>query len=71
MTLLPSLLKARDKAGADTPKGRRMTVLSQLVQLVHVGGMDPDHERRVKGIMQGVEADLRALIAADRVGARS
>lgn len=26
-----------------------MTVLSQLVQLTHVGGMDPDHERRVMG----------------------
>jgi len=63
--MIADLHKARDKAGANTAKGRRLTVLSQLVQLFHVGRMDPDHERRVKGILQ----EAAVGVAAERGGA--
>jgi hypothetical protein len=68
MTLLPSLLTSRTKAGADTPKGRQITVVAQVIQVVPV---DDDHARRKLGVLIRAERGLRAVVAAERVGAAS
>jgi len=64
--ILTSVHKARDEAGATSPKGRRLTIVSQIVQTPPV---DDDQARRQRGILQGVEQDLRGLVAAERGGA--
>lgn len=56
--LLPSLLKARDKAGADTPKGRQISVVAQIIQVVPV---DDDHARRQRGILLQAERGLLSV----------
>lgn len=68
MTLIPSLHKARDEAGPTSPKGRRYTIVSQIVQTSPV---DDDHARRQRGFLLQAEQDLQALIAAERGGAAS
>ena len=63
MTLLPSLHKARDKAGANTAKGRHYTVIEQAIRIQPV---DERHAERIRGILLQAERGLRALVAADR-----
>ena len=66
MTLLPSLHKARDKAGANTAKGRHYNAASQILLTQPV---DDDQARRQTRTMRRIRDGLRALIAAERGGA--